>query len=56
MGSVAGTVYGLSAEPRSYTRMSAKAGSHRLISSVSWNLPSSHRTIAATDVIGLVIE
>jgi hypothetical protein len=36
--------------------MSAKAGSHRLTSSVSWNLPSSHSVIAATDVIGLVIE
>jgi hypothetical protein len=36
--------------------MSWNAGNQRLTSSVSWNRPSSHRLIAATEVIGLVIE
>ena len=56
IGSIAGTVTGAVAEPRSNTRDDANAGIHRLISSVSSNAPSSHSIIAATDVIGLVIE
>ena len=56
IGSTAGTVYGLSAEPLSKTRTSANSGSQRLIGSVSSNRPSSHSIIAATEVIGLVIE
>jgi hypothetical protein len=56
IGSTAGTVNGLSTEPLSYTRRSANAGSHRLISSVSSKWPSSQSIIAATEVTGLVIE
>ncbi len=56
IGSVAGTVNGLRIEPLSNTRTSANSGSQRLIGSVSSNRPSSHSIIAATDVIGFVIE
>jgi hypothetical protein len=40
----------------SYTFGWANSGSHLLISSVSSNAPSSHSIIAATEVIGLLIE
>ncbi len=56
IGSTAGTVNGAVIEPLTNTRASANSGSHRLISSVSSNRPSSHSIIAATEVIGLVIE
>ena len=56
IGSAAGTVYGCPAEPRSYTRGAANSGNHRLIGSVSSKRPSSQSIIAATDVIGFVIE
>ena len=56
IGSVAGTVTGLVGLPPRHTRMSANSGRKRAIGSLSSNAPSSHSNIAATDVIGLVIE
>ena len=55
-GSVAGTVSGFCAEPRRYTRGSANEGTNRATGSFSSNAPSSHSIIAATDVMGFVIE
>ena len=55
-GSVAGTVTGLFWLPPAQTRASANAGMKRSTGSLSSNAPSSHSSIAATDVIGLVIE
>ncbi len=55
-GSVAGTVTGLFWLPPAHTRASAKAGMKREIGSLSSKAPSSQSIIAATDVIGLVIE
>ena len=55
-GSAAGTVIGFCCEPPDQTRASANAGMKRATSSLSSNAPSSHSIIAATDVIGLVIE
>src|SRR5215813_474419 len=56
IGSIAGTVNGTVIEPLSNTLTSANSGSHREISSVSSNWPSSHSIIAATVVTGFVIE
>ena len=56
IGSVAGTVTGLTWVPPRHTRMSAKHSTKRLTGSLSSNAPSSQSSIAATDVIGLVIE
>ena len=56
IGSVAGTVTGLFWLPPRHTRMSAKLSMKRATGSLSSNAPSSHSSIAATDVIGLVIE
>ena len=56
IGSVAGTVTGLFWLPPAHTRASANAGRKRATGSLSSNAPSSHSIIAATDVIGLVIE
>ena len=55
-GSVAGTVSGLFWLPPAHTRASANAGMKRETGSLSSNAPSSHSIIAATEVIGLVIE
>jgi hypothetical protein len=43
-------------EPLTYTFGSANSGSQRLIGSVSSSRPRSTRIIAATDVIGLLME
>lgn len=56
MGSVAARVVGLSAGPPVYTRMLAKAGMYLASGSVSSKRPSSYSIMAATEVIGLVIE
>ena len=56
IGSICGAVTGLAADPATYTRVSANSGSQVLIGSVSWKAPSSYSDIAATEVIGLVIE
>ncbi len=56
IGSVAGTVYGRTADPLSYTRAPAKDGMNRATSSVSSKRPSSHSCMATTEVTGLVIE
>jgi hypothetical protein len=55
-GSVAGTVTGLTGLPPRHTRASAKLGMNRETGSLSSKAPSSQSIIAATDVIGLVIE
>ena len=55
-GSAVGTVNGFVDDPLTYTRMSAKAGIHRLTGSVSSRSPRSHNIIAATEVIGFDIE
>ena len=55
-GSVTGTVTCRRSEPPAYTRTSAKDGMNELTGSVSSNPPSSYSIIAATEVIGLVIE
>ncbi len=55
-GSGDGTVTGLFWLPPAHTRASAKLGMKRATGSLSSNAPSSHSSIAATDVIGLVIE
>jgi hypothetical protein len=56
IGSVAGPVTGFWSEPPVKTRVPAKAGMNRSTGSVSSNAPSSQSIIAATEVIGLVIE
>ena len=56
IGSTCGTVTGLSALPPFHTRASAKAGMKRATGSLSSNAPSSHSIMAATEVIGFVIE
>ncbi len=56
MGSTCATVAGLVAGPFEYTRVSPKDGMCLATGSVSSSLPSSNRIIAATDVIGFVIE
>ena len=56
IGSTGGTVSGLSAEPPLKTRASAKDGMNRATGSLSSNAPSSHSIMAATEVIGFVIE
>ncbi len=50
------TVAGFVAGPFEYTRVSANDGMYFETGSVSSSLPSSNRIIAATDVIGLLIE
>ena len=55
-GSVAGTVSGLASDPPAYTRTSPNDGMRSCTGSVSSNAPSSYSIIAATEVIGLVIE
>ncbi len=49
-------VSGLVNDPLRHTRVSAKAGTKRRTGSFSSNAPSSHSIIAATEVIGLVME
>ena len=56
IGSVNPSVTGRNALPLRYTRLSRKAGMNRLTGSFSSNAPSSYSIIAATEVIGLVIE
>ena len=56
IGSVSGTVTGLSDEPPVKTRASANAGMKRETGSVSSKAPSSQSIMAATEVTGLVIE
>ena len=55
-GSVSGSVTGLNAEPLRYTRESANDGMNFETGSFSSKAPSSYSIIAATEVIGLVIE
>ena len=55
-GSDAGTVTGRMSVPPVNTRTSAKDGMKRLTGSFSSKPPSSHSIMAATAVIGLVIE
>ncbi len=55
-GSRAGTVTGLFWLPPAHTRASLNAGMNHSTGSLSSNAPSSHSSIAATEVIGLVIE
>jgi hypothetical protein len=55
-GSVAGTVTGRWDDPPEKTRTPAKDGMKRSTGSVSSKAPSSHSIIAATEVMGLVIE
>jgi hypothetical protein len=55
-GSAAGTVTCCRSEPPAYTLTPAKEGMNELTGSVSSNPPSSYSIIAATEVIGLVIE
>ena len=55
-GSVAGTVTAFRSDPPSKTRTSANAGMNELTGSVSSKAPSSNSIIAATAVMGLVIE
>jgi hypothetical protein len=56
IGSICGSVTGATKEPDRYTRVSANSGSHLEIGDFSSRRPSSYSIIAATDVIGLVIE
>ena len=56
IGSLTGSVSGRSAEPPRNTRWSGKLGMNRCTGSFSSKAPSSTRSIAATDVIGFVIE
>ncbi len=56
IGCCCGTVPGLLAGPFEYTRVSANEGMNFETGSVSSSLPSSNRIIAATDVIGLLME
>ena len=55
-GSIAGRVTGLFWLPPAQTRASSNAGMKFATGSLSSNAPSSHSSIAATEVIGLVIE
>ena len=55
-GSLAGTVTGLASDPPAYTRAWANEGMNELTGSVSSNAPSSYSIMAATVVIGLVME
>ena len=55
-GPSAGSVTGANAEPLLYTRRSANEGISELTGSLSSNAPSSQSIIAATDVMGFVIE
>ena len=55
-GSVAGRVTGLFWLPPAHTCASANAGMNFATGSLSSNAPSSHSSIAATEVIGFVIE
>ena len=54
--SVIGSVTGATVEPLRHTRVSANDGMYRRTGSLSSNRPCSHATIAATAVIGFVIE
>ena len=56
IGSICGTVTGFSALPPFHTRVSAKEGMNRATGSLSSNAPSSHSIMAATEVIGFVME
>ena len=56
IGCSCGTVPGLFAGPFEYTRVSANDGMNLDTGSVSSSLPSSNRIIAATEVIGLLME
>ena len=56
IGSSAGSVTTLAIAPPRNTRMSANSGSQRDTGSLSSKCPSSHSIIAATEVIGFVIE
>ncbi len=56
IGSTAGTVCTFAIAPPANTRGSANSGRKRATGSLSSKRPSSHSIIAATDVIGLVIE
>ena len=56
IGSAAGAVTIFAIAPPVNTRGSANSGSQRAIGSLSSKAPSSHSSIAATEVIGLVIE
>ena len=56
IGSGAGSVTTFAIAPPRKTRMSANSGSQRETGSLSSKCPSSHSIIAATEVIGLVIE
>jgi hypothetical protein len=53
---VAGTVTALRSDPPSNTRASRNEGMNEPTGSVSSKPPSSYSIIAATEVIGLVIE
>jgi hypothetical protein len=55
-GRTAGSVTGFAAGPLRYTRRSAKDGMNRLTGLDSSNAPSSYSIMAATEVMGLVIE
>ena len=56
IGSTIGSVTGLRTEPLRHTRASANDGMNAATGSFSSKAPSSHSIIAATDVIGFVIE
>ncbi len=56
IGSLSGSVTGARNEPDRYTRVSANSGSHFEIGDFSSSRPSSYSIIAATEVIGLLIE
>ncbi len=55
-GSAAGTVTDLRSDPPSNTRTAPNDGMNELTGSVSSKAPSSNSIIAATEVMGLVIE
>jgi hypothetical protein len=56
IGSVCGSVTGLSAVPPRNTRVPANSGSQVAMGDLSSKWPSSHSIIAATAVMGLVME
>ena len=56
MGSVMGSSAGAVTEPLRHTLVSAKAGKNLATGSLSSKAPSSHSIIAATEVIGFVME
>jgi hypothetical protein len=56
MGSTSGSVTALSAVPPRKTRASANSGSHWAMGDLSSKRPSSHSIMAATEVIGFVME